>query len=104
MPAELREACKAYTLDAIRVLQDVMLNGDKDSNRIAAANSLLDRAWGKPAQAITGLDGAPLAVAAVDMGKLSDEELRSIVAIAGKVALPGDGGEGEGGAGEEEPG
>ena len=41
-----------------------MQHGDSDAACVAAAREILDRAWGKPAQAVavTGADGAPFAV------------------------------------------
>ena len=49
--AQLRELCQASTKDAVRVLRDIMLDEKaKKSDRIAAANSLLDRGYGRPGQ------------------------------------------------------
>lgn len=56
--ATLSDLAKAYTADALRTLSEVMQNSESDSARVAAANSLLDRGYGKPAQAMT-LSGDP---------------------------------------------
>ena len=56
---EVRELARKYTTRAIRRLAALM----KSSNErvaVAATIALLDRAWGRPAQALTGPDGAPL--------------------------------------------
>jgi hypothetical protein len=53
---ELREACRGHTTEAIEVLVKWMRSDDARA-AIAAANALLDRGYGKPAQAITGPDG-----------------------------------------------
>ena len=45
----LSEIAKDYTHDALLTLVDVARNGRTDAARVAAANSLLDRAYGKPA-------------------------------------------------------
>ena len=58
---ELKEAAQAYTTQALSVLASIMNTmTEPASARVSAANAILDRAHGKPAQAITGADGAPL--------------------------------------------
>jgi len=52
----VREMAKQYTAEAIAALVGA-LESENHSARITAANSLLDRAWGKPEQPITGRDG-----------------------------------------------
>jgi hypothetical protein len=55
---DLRQAARAHTEEAIRTLVKVMRwSGSDPRSLIMAANALLDRGWGKPAQAITGVDG-----------------------------------------------
>ena len=44
----LSELAKTYTEDALMALVDVARNGRTDAARVAAANSLLDRGYGKP--------------------------------------------------------
>lgn len=39
--------------EAVGVLVEVMRSGGSDAARVKAANSLLDRAWGKPSQAVS---------------------------------------------------
>jgi len=56
--ATLSELAKDYAPDALRVLSEIMRASESDSARVAAANSLLDRGYGKPAQAMT-LSGDP---------------------------------------------
>jgi hypothetical protein len=56
-PTEIKSLARAHTESAVRVLAGIMNEPQSsDSARVAAANSLLDRGWGKPAQAITGGD------------------------------------------------
>lgn len=57
--ATLSDLAKAYTAEALATLSSIMQSGTaSDSARVAAANSLLDRGYGKPAQAMT-LSGDP---------------------------------------------
>ena len=44
----LSELAKSYTDIAFTTLVDVAMNGSSDTARIAAANSILDRGYGKP--------------------------------------------------------
>lgn len=46
----LREAAKSYTMRSLEVLVDIMENGKKDSDRLAAASIILDRGHGKAHQ------------------------------------------------------
>lgn len=51
-----------HTEEAIAMLARLMRQGASDDVRLRAAVALLDRAWGKPAQAVTGEDGGPIAI------------------------------------------
>jgi hypothetical protein len=52
----VRELARQYTQDAVDAMVAVMANGSGPA-RVAAANALLDRAWGKAAQPVTGEGG-----------------------------------------------
>ena len=53
MPEEVKEAFRAASSDACRVLCDIVNDfSAKDSDRIRAAEVILDRAWGRPVQAV----------------------------------------------------
>lgn len=91
---EVREAAQAYSLQAIETLAAIMLNyASRDLDRIAAADKILDRAIGKPAQAVelTGKDGGPLehadktpALTSEQRGRRIVELLNTVAALAGK--------------------
>lgn len=51
--------------------------------RLAAFREVMDRAYGKPKQAteLSGPGGGPIAVGAVDLTRLSDDELRQVVEL-----------------------
>ena len=60
----LREAARSHTKEALDTLVAVMrAKRSPASAKVAAANALLDRGYGKPAQSmeVTGKDGADLA-------------------------------------------
>jgi hypothetical protein len=46
---ELRELARQHTDAALRTLIEIAANGENESARVAAANAILDRGWGKPA-------------------------------------------------------
>ena len=56
-PTEIKSLARSHTEKALNVLVGIMEQPSaSDSARVAAANSLLDRGWGKAAQAIIGGD------------------------------------------------
>lgn len=63
----LREAARAHTQDALGVLHQIALSGESEAARVSAANSLLDRGYGKPSTVLTGdEEGGPIQIAAVE--------------------------------------
>jgi hypothetical protein len=61
---ELRELARTHTELALATLVSVCESGETEGARVAAANAILDRGYGKPAQAYTGEDGeGPVEVA-----------------------------------------
>lgn len=62
-PLEIRSLARAHTKRAIQTLQGIMDHPDAPpAARVQAANSLLDRGWGKPTQPLSGEDGGPIAL------------------------------------------
>lgn len=60
---ELRLIARTHTRTAVAVLVGIMRCATAPAAaRIAAANSLLDRGWGRPAQMLASDDGNPVAV------------------------------------------
>lgn len=57
--AEVKELARTHGPRAIGRLAEIMESEDERA-AAAASQALLDRGYGKPAQAITGEDGAPL--------------------------------------------
>lgn len=56
---EIRTIAQRYGGLAIDTLLDVMQNAKSDTARIAAATTMLDRAYGKPTQAVEIGEGKP---------------------------------------------
>ena len=81
----LRELAREKTELALSVLSEVAERGESESARVAAAVHLLDRGWGKPAQAITGEDGeGPVQVAVI----LSDiDRAKALAALVAKAQI-----------------
>lgn len=58
-PANIRSLARSHTETALNVLVGIMNSAEApDAARVSAANSILDRGWGKPAQPIVGDDEA----------------------------------------------
>lgn len=79
--ADAKAIAKSYGEDAINALVEIMNNkAISAAARVSAATSLLDRGYGRPAQAVemTGRDGGPIETANTD---ISAREL-----IAGRIA------------------
>jgi hypothetical protein len=56
-PTDIRSLARSHTETSIRTLAHIAARSESDAARVMAANSLLDRGWGKPPQAHTGEDG-----------------------------------------------
>jgi hypothetical protein len=54
--AKVKDFAKEHTQLAIDTLVNLCKNGKAESTKLAAAIALLDRGWGRPAQAIIGGD------------------------------------------------
>lgn len=87
MSKEISQLAQAKAARAIDVLDDVMENAPRDSDRIAAANAILDRGYGKPSQAVIQIP--PNKRQAALLAAMDDEEL---IAIIEQKALPKIGG------------
>lgn len=55
----VRDLARQYTESAVTTLVDVMKDGSGPA-KVAAANAILDRGWGKAPQPMTGEDGGPV--------------------------------------------
>lgn len=56
------DAAQAHCPRAIEVLREIMDTSGDDKARAAAADKILDRGLGKPAQSITGAEGGPIKI------------------------------------------
>lgn len=66
---EIRELALPHAALALSTLARICKKGDTDSSRVSAANSLLDRAYGKPTQShrLGGMPGEPIRVVSTTM-------------------------------------
>lgn len=80
-PADIRSLARSHTASAITTLAAIMTKSDApEAARVSAANSLLDRGWGKAVQAIEAN------VNVNDANKLSDQILANIATGSGAGA------------------
>jgi hypothetical protein len=64
---ELKRLARVHTKDALERLV-YWMQSDNPKASVSASNSLLDRGYGKPSQAITGPDGGAIPVSFVIKG------------------------------------
>ena len=77
--AEVRELAKEHTVEAIQTLVSIMTNPKfAPAARVSAANALLDRGYGRPAQHITGDIAASYVARLPEPAKTVEEWLATI--------------------------
>jgi len=60
-PTEIRSLARSHTEAAINTLVGIMNQATSpEAARVSAANSILDRGWGKATQPIAGEDDGPI--------------------------------------------
>lgn len=75
LPAEVRELIRVHTPAAIDALVKIMRDAKAAPGaRVAAANAILDRAWGKPAQTIETSGGLGLVEILLSAGRDEEDE------------------------------
>ncbi len=73
IPQEVKDAFREHTMDAKNVLVEIMMDqSQKGGDRVRAAETVLNRGWGTPEQAVS-INGA-LATVPIDTSKLSDKQ------------------------------
>lgn len=58
--ANVARIARSYADNALSVLNQIATAGESEAARVSAANSILDRAYGKPAQMIEGNPDKPV--------------------------------------------
>ena len=77
--AEVKELARAHTGEAVKTLVSIMTNPKSaPAARVSAANSLLDRGYGKPPQHITGEGGPSYVVRVPEPCKTAEEWVASL--------------------------
>ena len=61
-PADLRSLARSHTELSVQTLAGIARNGVSEQARVAAAQALLDRGWGRPPQVHADADGGPIKV------------------------------------------
>lgn len=84
--ATLSDLARKHTSVALKALVGIAEKGESESARVAAANALLDRAYGKPSQSheLSGPRGGPIPT--MDVTNLTDEQLAALEAAFGGIA------------------
>jgi hypothetical protein len=78
-PTDIRSLARSHTEKALNVLAGIMQQEDAPAAaRVSAAQALLDRGWGKPAQTVD------MTVKRVTAKELPDDELADIASGSGE--------------------
>jgi hypothetical protein len=81
---DVKAAARELTPEALATLESVM--GDEKAPpaaRVTAANTILDRGWGKPGQELVHTGGGE----AYDLSKLTDDELLALTEVLARAAV-----------------
>lgn len=82
---EVKDAFRLHTVTALNTLVSIVEHSEKDSDRVRAAECILNRAWGTPEQSVA-VSGS-MASMAIDTSKLDtksqDALLNAVVGIYG---------------------
>jgi len=78
---DVKRLARSYSTQAINKLAK-LINSKKESIALAACIAILDRGYGKPAQAVN-------MQVSRDMSKLTDAELETLLALMERTMLPG---------------
>lgn len=96
LPEEIKMSLRHLSLEAVEVLADLMRNSESDMVRARAAETILDRAWGRPAQNIhhSGEHGGPIEHDVLDLRSdanrsLYDQLLAASAGADDSSVLPG---------------
>ena len=86
---EIRSLARSHTRTALNVLVGVMRSTKAPAPaRIAAANAILDRGWGKAAQAVEGHDGSALNSSIASSASLSILKMSILKIPTAKIFEP----------------
>lgn len=81
-PLEIRSLARKHTVAAMKTLAAIMNEPSAPhSARVMAANSILDRGWGKALQTIEAT------ITNADASRVSDKELAAIIAADGREGI-----------------
>jgi hypothetical protein len=82
----VQELARQETEAALQTLVQIMHQGKPDAARVAAAQAVLDRGWGRPVQALehSGPEGSALLPA--DLTVLPDAQLAHLSALLEEIA------------------
>ena len=75
--ADVKALAQQYAPDAIKELARIAAKGESEAARVSAIKELLDRAYGKSPQAVTGEDGGPIQHAVAGFAWMTKEEAQA---------------------------
>ena len=84
--ASLEELARTHTETALNALVAIAQSGESEAARVAAANALLDRGYGRPKQALihTGKDDGPVQIENVSAREIIERRIAGLAARSGE--------------------
>lgn len=88
--ASLEELARTHTETALNALVAIAQSGESEAARVAAANALLDRGYGRPKQALihTGKDDGPVQIENVSAREIIERRIAGLAARGGESEGP----------------
>jgi hypothetical protein len=67
---------KEYAVEMLETLAEIARNGESEAARVTAANALLDRAYGRPRQAVelTGENGGAIEITRIERAIIDPQQ------------------------------
>lgn len=81
IPEEFKELAKRYSVPALRKVIEIMESPNSDyKDKLKASEIIMDRAWGKSTQAISGPEEGPIQTESkIDFSHLTTEQIRELI-------------------------
>jgi hypothetical protein len=92
---EVQDMARQTAVQALEVIKDVLMNGERDSDKLSAANIVLERAYGKSTQINVNdnvnRNGTKEEVSSAELDKRIETALGRVEELAGRKAKPAKG-------------
>ena len=92
---EVQDMARQTAVQALETIKDILMNGERDSDKLSAANMVLERAYGKATQVNVNdnvnRNGSSKEVGAAELDKRIETALGRVEELAGRAPKPSKG-------------